>query len=102
MSEKYYIAVAASVDGHEQSDYLCFIKIKGGGVIGYAAEFDACTTDIADACTIEKTRHAKWFAWDDEWEWCAATLDEIRALRVDKYLIGSKKDMKLSTPIEPL
>ncbi|NML31948.1 hypothetical protein [Paraburkholderia antibiotica] len=102
MNERYYVAMAASVDSYEQSDYLCFIQVEGSGVIGYAAEFDSCTTDIADACVAENTQRARWFAWDDGWEWRAATLEEIKALKLDKYLIGSKKDMKLSTPIEPL
>ena len=90
------------MDSYEQSDYLYFIQVEGMGVIGYAAEFDSCTADIADACAAENTYRAKWFAWDDEWKWRAATLEEIKSLQLDEYLIGWKKDMKLSTPIEPL
>lgn len=102
MGEKYYVAMAADVDGYEQSDYLCMIKIEGGGIIGYAAEFDSCTADIAVACSIESARFAKWFGWNEGWKWRAATLEEIKASELDRYLIGSKKDMKVSTPIEPL
>ena len=102
MSEKYYVVMAIDVDSYGQSDYLCLIKIESGEVIGYAAEFDSCTADIEDACVSENTRRSKWFAWDDEWKWRPATLEEIKASKLDKYLIGTKKDMKLSTPIESL
>jgi hypothetical protein len=102
LDEKYYVAMAANVDSYEQSDYLCLIQIEGGEVIGYAAEFDTCTTDIEDACVAENAHRAKWFGWDDGWKWRPATLEEIKTLKLDKYLLGSKKDMKLSTPIEPL
>lgn len=100
--EKYYVAMAIDVDCYGQSDYLCLIKIEGGAVIGYAAEFDSCTADIGDACVSENVHKAKWFAWNNEWKWRPATLDEIKVSKLDKYLIGAKKDMKLRTPIEPL
>jgi hypothetical protein len=102
VNTRYYVAMAADVDNYEQSDYLCLIKIEGGNIIGYAVEFDICTTDIADACVVGNAYRAKWFGWDDEWKWRAATLEEIRASQLDKYLIGWKKDMKISTAIEPL
>ncbi|RQT02656.1 hypothetical protein [Burkholderia contaminans] len=100
--EKYYVAMAIDVDNYGQSDYLYLLKIDGGVVIGYAAEFDSCTADIEDSCVSENAHEAKWFAWNDEWEWRPATLDEIKVSKLDKYLIGVKKDMKLRTPIEPL
>ncbi len=102
MDAKYYVAMAANVDSYEQSDYLCLIQIEGGELIGYAAEFDTCTTNIEDACVVENAHRAKWFGWDDGWKWRPATLEEIKASNLAKYLLGSKRDMKLSTPIEPL
>lgn len=101
MENRYYV-VAAYDTGFGQGDELHLIKLNDGRVIGYSSEFDSCTTDIADACVAEIAQRAKWFAWNDAWKWRAATPEEIKALQLDKYLIGSKKDMKLSTPIEPL
>lgn len=39
---------------------------------------------------------------DEGWEWRAANLEEIKNLGLAGYLIGSKKDMKVSTKIDPL
>lgn len=101
MKDRYYV-VPAYDTGFGQGDELHLLKLNDGRLIGYSSEFDSCTADIADACVAENTQRAKWFAWDDGWQWRAATLEEIKALQLDEYLIGSKKDMKLSTPIEPL
>lgn len=88
------------MDGYEQSDYLCLIWVEAKGVVGYAAEFDSCTLNVEDACVAENSNRASWFGWDDEWEWRPATLKEIEERGLGKYLIGAKRDMKLSTPIE--
>jgi hypothetical protein len=101
MESKYYV-IAAYDAGFGQGDELHLIKLSDGRVIGYSSEFDTCTTDIADAYVAENAHRAKWFGWDDGWKWRPATLEEIKTLKLDKYLLGSKKDMKLSTPIEPL
>lgn len=90
------------VDCYEQSDSLFLIKIDGLGVIGYAADFDSCKTDVADACTADDAHRAKWFAWNDEWNWRSTTLAKIKTLKLEKYLIGTKKGMKLQTPMESL
>ncbi|WP_179949183.1 hypothetical protein [Burkholderia sp. RF4-BP95] len=94
--------VAAYDAGFGHGDELHLIKLSDGRVIGYSSEFDSCTADMADACMGESASHANWLGWDEAWQWRAATLEEIKALKLDKYLIGSKKDMKLNTPIEPL
>ena len=98
----YYVAMAIDVDGYGQSDYLCLIKVEGGAVIGYAAEFDACTEDVDMACDVARTHQAKWFAWRDEWETRPAALGEIKLANLDGYVIGIKRNMRLSTPVEPL
>ncbi|WP_157376024.1 hypothetical protein [Burkholderia ubonensis] len=101
MEGRYYV-VAAYDAGFGHGDELHLIALSDGRLIGYSSEFDSCTTDIADACVAESASCAKWFGWDEGWQWRAATLEEIKALKLDKYVIGSKKDMKLNTPIEPL
>ncbi|MBI0329106.1 hypothetical protein [Burkholderia plantarii] len=101
MKIKYYV-VTAHDTGFGQGDELHLIKLADGRLIGYSSEFDVCTTDIVNACTAENSRYTKWFDFDDQWKWRAATLEEIRASQLDKYLIGWKKDMKLSTEIIPL
>ena len=100
--EKYFVVMAVDVEGYEQSDYLCLITVEDGEVIGYAAEFDSCTKDIGMACDASQTHKAKWFAWNDEWRWRPATMHEIKLSNLEGYLIGTKSDMRLSTPIDPL
>ncbi|WP_124579297.1 hypothetical protein [Burkholderia contaminans] len=101
MKRRYYVVAACDV-GFGHGDELHLIKLSDGRLIGYSSEFDSCTTDIADACASESASCANWFGWDEEWQWRAATFEEIKALGLGKYVIGSKKDMKLNTPIEPL
>ncbi|WP_124891720.1 hypothetical protein [Burkholderia sp. Bp9090] len=98
---KYYV-VSVSDAGFGHGDEIHLIKIGDGRVIGYSSEFDTCTADIADACVAERTDRAKWFAWNEGWEWRAANLEEIRNLGLAGYLVGSKKDMKVTTKIDPL
>ena len=100
LSTKWYVAMAVEVDICKQSDYL-FLITKAGKVIGYAAEFESYTTDIADACAPETARQARWFR-DEEQEWTAATFEEIRAAALDQYLIGWKRELNLTEPVEPL
>ncbi|WP_186032336.1 hypothetical protein [Burkholderia gladioli] len=102
MIDKYYVVMAVDVDGYEQSDYLCLIWVEEKGVVGYAAEFDACTVNIEDACVAENSNRASWFGWDDKWKWRSATLEEIKKRGLEKYLIGSKRDMRLNTPIDSI
>ena len=91
LDSRYYVAIASDVDSYGQSDYLYLLIVNDFGLIGYAAEFDACTTDIDNACVPENSSRAKWFGWDENWQWSSAMLEEIKALNLDKYLIGSKK-----------
>jgi len=98
---KYYV-VAACDAGFGCGDELHLIKLGDGRVIGYSSEFDICTVDIADACAVENADLAKWFAWDEGWEWRAANLEEIKNFGLSKYLVGSKRDMRVSTKIDPL
>jgi hypothetical protein len=100
--ENRYYVVGALDTGFGHGDELHLIKLNDGRLIGYSSEFDSCTTDIAEASVAENAHLAKWFGWNEDWEWRTATLEEIRALNLEKYLIGSKRDMKLSTAIEPL
>lgn len=101
MQNRYYMVTAYDT-GFGHGDELHLIKLGDGRLIGYSSEFDVCTSDVDEACSAVSAHLAKWFNWDEEWEWRAATLEEIKALKLDRYLIGFKKDMKLSTPIEPL
>ncbi|WP_334070655.1 hypothetical protein [Burkholderia ambifaria] len=101
MEMKYYV-VAAYDAGFGHGDELHLIKLGDGRVIGYSSEFDICTADIADVCVAENADRAKWFAWDEGWEWRAANLEEVKNSGVSKYLVGSKKDMKVSTKIDSL
>ena len=103
MQEKYYVAMAYDAGGFGQSDYLYLIKLSDGRLIGYSGEFDVCTSDIEEACSPERHYFAKWFRCPDEDAgWVPATLDEIKSLKAEKCLIGSKKDMKVQTPVEPI
>ncbi|WP_175722022.1 hypothetical protein [Burkholderia anthina] len=98
---KYYV-VAAYDTGFGHGDELHLIKLGDDRVIGYSSEFDICTADIVDACTAENADRAKWFSWDEGWEWRAANFEEIKNMGLSKYIIGSKKDMRVSTKIDPL
>lgn len=102
MEDKYYVAMAVSVDCYEQSDYLYLMTLDGVEIIGYAAEFDTCTNDVAYACDPHNYENAKWFAWNENWQWRPATPAEIEAAKLDKYLIGVKDDMKTTTAIRRL
>ena len=100
---KYFVAMAFDVADMRQSDYLYLIKFRSGRVAGFAGEFEAFTYDIEDACSEERNHLAKWFSLpDEEWQWTPATLEEIKSLGLEKCVIGSKKDMKVRTPIDPV
>ena len=87
----------------QQSDYLYLIKLRNGRNTGYASEFQTFTYDIEDACSAERNHLAKWFRVpDEEFQVTPATLEEIKSLGLEKCLIGSKKDMKIRTPIDPV
>lgn len=101
MEINYYV-VAAQDAGFGQGDELHLLMLEDGRLIGYSSEFETCTTDIAVACDPDKSGGAKWFGWAAGWKWRAATLSEIEAAHLDKYLIGTKSNMKISTPIEPI
>ncbi|MEM5373065.1 hypothetical protein V4C53_44775 [Paraburkholderia azotifigens] len=97
---RYYVTSAYDVGGN--GDELHLIKLSDGRIIGYSSEFDICTSDIAEASSEEACRNARWFHWDDNWSWAPAKLEEIREVDLDKFLIGSKVDMKVKTPVDPL
>lgn len=101
MEIKYYVTAAFDT-GFGQGDELHLIKLDDGRLIGYSSEFDVCTADIADASAIETSHRAKWFGWNETWKWRAATWKEIEELKLNRYVIGSKKDMKINSPIEPI
>src|SRR5215472_8293279 len=103
MQAKYFVAVAHDVDNVHQSDFLYLIKFRSGKVAGYADQFEVFTYNIEDACSAERNHLAEWFRVpDEEFQVTPATLEEIKSLGLEKYLIGSKKDMKSRTPIDPL
>jgi hypothetical protein len=103
MHQKYYVAMACDAGGYGQSDYLYLIRLDDGRLLGYADEFEVVTFDIEDACSRENYRRAKWSALPvDDSGWRPATLDEIKSLGLEKCLIGSKADMKVKTPIDPI
>lgn len=93
--------MAWDVGTYGQSDYLYLFKLIDGRLIGYSDEFELASCDIEDACSPESHHLAKWFGRTGEYTgWRPATLDEIRALKLERYLIGSKVDMKVKTPID--
>ena len=103
MQAKYFVAMAYDVGDMQQSDYLYLVKLRSGRIAGYAEEFETFTYDIQDACSAERNHLAKWFRVpDEEFQVTPATLEEIKSLGLEKSLIGSKKDMKGRTPINPL
>ena len=100
---KYFVAVAYDVGNIRQSDYLYLIKFRSGRVAGFPEQFETFTYDIEDACSAERNHLAKWFGLpDEEWQWTPATLEEIKSLGLEKCVIGSKKDMKGRTPVDPV
>ena len=100
---KYFVAMAHDVDDMKQSDYLHLVKLRNGRIAGFASEFETFTYDIEDVCTAVSTYLAKWFRLsDEEFQVTPATLEEIKSLGLEKCLIGSKKDMKIQTPIDPM
>ena len=95
--------MAYDVGGMQQSDELYLLKLKSGRIAGYASEFEVFTYDIQDACSAERHQLAKWFREsDEEFQVTPATLEEIKSLGLEKCLIGSKKDTKIRTPIDPM
>jgi hypothetical protein len=103
MQAKYFVAMAYDVGNMQQSDDLYLIKLRSGRIAGYASEFETFTYDIEDACSAERNHLAKWFRLPDEdWQWTPATLEEIKSLGLEKCLVGSKKDMKFRTPLDPV
>lgn len=103
MNTKYYVAMAVTVGEYVQSDLLYLIRLGDGRLIGYSEEFEYCTCDIAEACSLEQHHLAKWFGWPkNDTDWVPATLDQIKSLKLENILIGSKADMTGNTPIEPV
>ncbi len=109
---RYFMAMAHVVAEYAQSDELFLMKLHDGRLIGYSDEFQYATCDIAEACCcdnvrncgLEKHRLAKWFglSMEDMENWTPATLEEIESLNLKKCVIGSKADMEVDTPIEPI
>jgi hypothetical protein len=104
MHTRYYLTMASTVAEYVQSDELILMKLSDGRIVGYSSEFQYCTSEIAETSEWETRQSAKWFgvpAGEKE-RWVPATLDEIKALGLGKFLIGSKVDMEVDTPIVPI
>ncbi len=102
---KIYMAAAYDVGMIGQGDDLYLLRLEDGRLVGYAPEFDALTLDIRDACTADRYRSAQWFRWPDSLSnpgYRPATFEELRAQGLEKYLLGSKSDMRFKTPLDPL
>jgi hypothetical protein len=113
MQKKVYVAMACMVGNYGQSDDLYLMKRRDGTIVGYSGEFELLTGDIRVACTfdpsdmkgsIERSLAAHWFGLpEDELRGLVpATLDEIKTLNLEDLVIGSKVDMRVKTPIDPL
>jgi len=100
----YFLVMAATVAEYYQSDELYLMKLSDGRVIGYSSEFQYSTCDIQQACSLETSHLAKWFGLPEKElkQWIPATLNEIKLLRLEEYLIGSRSDMEPDTLIDPL
>jgi hypothetical protein len=96
--------MAHTVSGYIQSDDLFLMRLTDGRIVGYSSEFGCCTYDVREACSEGTHRSAKWFPASgfDQKDWVPATLDEIKAVKLEKYLIGSVEEMDLDCPIEPI
>ena len=97
MQKRIFMAMAHSVGNYEQSDYLYLMRLSDGRIAGYTSEFDCFTCDIKEVCSRENYLLAKWFdlPLDETKRSVPATMDEIRALGLEKCLIGTKADMGL-------
>ena len=104
MEAKYYVAMAHTVAGYRQSDELFLMKLTDGRIIGYASEFNCWTSDIGEACREQTHQLAKWqpMSLIETGGWIPATLDEIRALNLEKFLIGSTSELDADAPMEPI
>jgi hypothetical protein len=101
MESKYYFVMAIEVDTCGQSDELSLEEVNNR-IIGYSSEFELCTFDIEKACSDENYQEAIWFGWEESWEFKPATFALLKKFELTKYLIGSRKRMHLSEPIEPI
>ena len=109
---RYFMAMAHVVAEYAQSDELFLMKLRDGRLIGYSSEFQYATCDVVEACScgdvlkcgLEKHRQVKWFGLSarEMENWRPATLEEIKDLNLERCVIGSKADMEVDTPIEPL
>ena len=112
MAIRYFMAMAHVVAEYAQSDELFLMRLHDGRLIGYSSEFQYATCDIAEACSCdnvqkcspERHHRARWFGLSagEMKDWMPATLDEIMSLNLEKCLIGSKSDMEVDTPIDPI
>jgi hypothetical protein len=98
MNDKYYVVAVDDV-GFGHGDELILIKLKNNTIVGYSVEFDVCTENVKEAC---ENTFAEWCGLDDNIEFEAAPISDIIAIGLDKYLIGTKKDMKVSTKTDKI
>ena len=103
MEAKYHVAMAQTVAGHPQSDELFIMKLADGQIISYASEFNCWTIDIREACGQQTHQSAKWHPMSqiETTGWVPATMDEIKALNLEKCLIGSTRELDADAPMEP-
>jgi len=101
---RYYMTAAYTVGEYLQGDELYLMKLSDGRVIGYSEEFEYATSNVPEASAAETRHLAKWFGVPaQEMEnWQPVNLDEIKALQLEKYLIGWKASMEFEAPIEPM
>jgi hypothetical protein len=101
MSSKYYLSSGFEIIAGGSSDELYLIE-HNDRVIGCSTEFELCTYDIEKASSMETAPETIWFGWDESWESKPASFALLKKFGLTKYLIGSRKRMHLSEPIEPI
>src|ERR1700689_3616343 len=96
MATKYYMTAAFTVGEYLQGDELYLMKLSDGRVIGYSEEFEYATSDVPEASSADTRHLAKWFGLSSQEmeNWHPVTMDEIKALQLEKYLIGRKASIE--------
>ena len=94
MSQVLYLADAYDVGGYDQGGCLYLVVLSDGRLVGYSDEFELVTIDIAKACDAEQHSAPVWLGWlpgEPQPEMRPATLVELQAQDLDKYLVGWKR-----------